>query len=82
MVETCCVLVEDFLDQVLGGIDFDYASGWEDICFKNGPIVSVDFFQLVVTPRYKRIGRKLRAARHRPLVHRLRRRRAADPAAD
>ncbi len=62
MVETRCVLIEDFLDQVLGVIDFDFASGWEDICFKNGPIVSVDFFNRVVVPRYKRISRKLHAA--------------------
>jgi uroporphyrinogen decarboxylase len=62
MVETSCQLVEHMLDQVLGQIDFDYASGWEDICFKNGPIVSVDFFKNVVTPRYKRIGRRLKAA--------------------
>jgi uroporphyrinogen decarboxylase len=62
MVETSCVMVEDFLDQVLPHIDFDYASGWEDICFKNGPIVSVDFFNSVVVPRYKRINRKLKAA--------------------
>ena len=61
MVETCCLLVEDFLDQVLGKIDFDYASGWEDICFKNGPIVSVDFFRRIVMPRYKRISRRLHA---------------------
>lgn len=62
MVETCCVMVEDFLDQVLGQIDFDYASAWEDICFKNGPIVSVPFFRDVVMPRYKRISKKLHAA--------------------
>ena len=62
MVETVCLLVENILDQVLGHIDFDFASGWEDICFKNGPIVSVDFFRDVVTPRYKRIGKKLAAA--------------------
>jgi uroporphyrinogen decarboxylase len=61
MVETCCVLVEDFLDQTLGKIDFDYACGWEDICFKSGPIVSVDFFRDVVMPRYKRINKKLKA---------------------
>ena len=61
MVETACVLVEDFLDQVLGEIDFDYASGWEDICFNHGPIVSLDFFQKVVVPRYKRIGDRLHA---------------------
>jgi len=61
MVETACVLVENFLDQVLGEIDFDFASGWEDICFKSGPIVSVPFFRDVVMPRYKRIGKRLRA---------------------
>jgi len=62
MVETCCVLVEDALDQLLPHFDFDFASGWEDICFKNGPIVSVDFFKSVVVPRYKRISKKLRDA--------------------
>ncbi|HET6429462.1 MAG TPA: uroporphyrinogen decarboxylase family protein [Phycisphaerae bacterium] len=62
MVETCCQLVEHALDQVLGRIDFDYASGWEDICFKNGPIVSLGFFQRVILPRYKRIGDRLHAA--------------------
>lgn len=60
MVETCCQLVERALDALLPEVDFDYASGWEDICFINGPIVSVDFFQNVVMPRYKRISKKLR----------------------
>lgn len=59
MVETYCQLVEHALDQLLGRIDFDYASGWEDICFKNGPIVSVPFFRDIVMPRYKRIKKKL-----------------------
>jgi len=62
MVETCCLLVEDSLERLLPHFDFDYASGWEDICFKNGPIVSLDFFTSVVQPRYKRIGDKLKAA--------------------
>jgi uroporphyrinogen decarboxylase len=61
MVETSCQLVENILDQLLPHFTFDYASGWEDICFKNGPIVSVDFFKSVVTPRYKRINEKLKA---------------------
>jgi len=52
MVETAC----------LPHMDFDFAAGWEDICFKNGPIVSVDFFRNVVMPRYKRISKKLKAA--------------------
>lgn len=61
MVETVCLLVEDSLDQLLPNIKFDCAAGWEDICFKNGPIVSVDFFRDVVMPRYKRISKKLHA---------------------
>ncbi len=62
MVETACVLAEDFLDQVLPALDFDFAAGWEDICFKNGPIVSVPFFERVVVPRYRRLRKKLDAA--------------------
>ncbi|MCX7847949.1 MAG: hypothetical protein N2595_07980 [bacterium] len=61
MVETCCQLVELSLDQLLPHFDFDFASGWEDICFKSGPIVSVDFFKNVIVPRYKRISAKLRS---------------------
>jgi len=59
MVETSCVLIEDFLDQVLPEFDFDYASGWEDICYNRGPLVSMDFFDNVVVPRYQRISAKL-----------------------
>jgi len=62
MVETRCRLIENFLDQVLGEFAFDFATGWEDICFKQGPIVSVPFFRDVILPRYKRIGDKLKAA--------------------
>lgn len=60
MVETSCVLIEDFLDQVLPEFDFDYASGWEDICYNRGPLVSLDFFEHVLVPRYQRISAKLR----------------------
>ena len=61
MVETCCQLVELSLDQLLPVFKFDYASGWEDICFNYGPIVGVDFFRDIVMPRYKRIDKKLKA---------------------
>jgi uroporphyrinogen decarboxylase len=60
MVETCCVLVEESLDRILPHFKFDFACGWEDICFKNGPIVSPKFFREVVMPRYKRINVKLK----------------------
>lgn len=62
MVETCCVLVEDALDQILPHVDVDFGTGWEDICFKNGPIINMDLYTNVVQPRYKRIGNKLHAA--------------------
>ena len=61
MVETACRLVEKVLDQVLGAVDFDYAGGWEDICFNHGPILPPSFFRDVVAPRYKRISGKLHA---------------------
>jgi uroporphyrinogen decarboxylase len=61
MVETCCRLVEHSLDQLLPHITFDLASGWEDICFNHGPILSVSFFRDIIGPRYKRIGDKLKA---------------------
>ncbi|MCC7360704.1 MAG: hypothetical protein IT317_14580 [Anaerolineales bacterium] len=61
MIETSCQLVEKFLDQVLPHFQFDYAAGWEDICYKGGPLVSVKFFNNVVVPRYKRIHQKLAA---------------------
>lgn len=56
MVETCCVLVEDALKELLPKYHFDLASGWEDICCRNGPLVQMDFFKSVIFPRYKRIG--------------------------
>ena len=80
MVETACQMVEHFLDQVLPHFEFDFASGWEDICYKGGPIVSVRFFNKVIVPRYKRIRARAGPVRHRPVVHRLRRRCAPDPA--
>jgi len=61
MVETCCLLVENTLGQVLGKMDFDYASGWEDICFNYGPILPPSFFRDVVAPRYRRICKLLHA---------------------
>ena len=62
MVETCCLLVEDALDRLLPHFQFDFAASWEDICFKNGPLITLDFFEEVVVPRYRRIGDRLKAA--------------------
>lgn len=37
------------------GAKFDFAHFWEDICFKNGPLVIPDVFAEKVGPHYKRI---------------------------
>ncbi|MDR1927459.1 MAG: uroporphyrinogen decarboxylase family protein [Oscillospiraceae bacterium] len=44
-----------------GGLVFDYAHFWEDICFKNGPLISPSVFREKVGPHYKRITELLRA---------------------
>lgn len=36
------------------GAKFDYAHFWEDICFKNGPLVSPSVFEEYVAPHYKK----------------------------
>ena len=61
MVETACQLVEQSLDQILPHFQFDFAAGWEDICYKSGPIVNPRWFHRVIMPRYKRIHNKLKA---------------------
>ncbi len=38
------------------GAKFDYAHFWEDICFKNGPLISPYVFEDYVGPHYKKIA--------------------------
>ena len=42
------------------GVRFDYAHFWEDICFKNGPLVIPSVFDDYVGPHYRRITSLLR----------------------
>lgn len=55
IIDTLCDLACNTLERVLCDVEFDFAHGWEDICFNSGPIVGADFMREVVTPRYKRI---------------------------
>lgn len=43
------------------GVQFDFAHFWEDICFKNGPLIAPGVFEEVVGPHYKRITDLTRA---------------------
>jgi uroporphyrinogen decarboxylase len=60
MVETLTVLYETTLQKVLPEIEVDFAAGWEDICFRNGPMLSPAMFRKIVAPRLKRVTALLR----------------------
>ena len=41
-------------DALASGVDFDFAHYWEDICFKNGPLIAPDLFEEVCARHYKK----------------------------
>jgi uroporphyrinogen decarboxylase len=41
------------------GLRFDFAHYWEDICFKNGPLISPSTFDELVGPWYRKISDRL-----------------------
>ena len=56
IVDTVADLAYRCTETVLAtGAKFDFAHFWEDICFKNGPLVIPDWFAECVGPHYKRI---------------------------
>jgi len=59
MVNTIADLVCWGLDQVLPHCHADLGWGWEDICGKNGPLVSPRVFEEYVVPGYRKISDKL-----------------------
>ena len=59
MVEYLCEFNITIIEKVLSFVDIDYANGWEDIAFKNGPIISPAMFKKYLFPRYKRIAEVL-----------------------
>jgi uroporphyrinogen decarboxylase len=61
VVETMCRIVENVLDRILPHFQADFGAGWEDICFRSGPIIPPDMFRRLVVPRYRRITEKMRA---------------------
>ncbi len=56
IIDTIAGLAYRCVEKVLEtGAKFDYAHFWEDICFKNGPLVSPYVFEDYVAPHYKKI---------------------------
>ncbi|MCM8769301.1 MAG: hypothetical protein NC911_06465 [Candidatus Omnitrophica bacterium] len=60
IIETLTCLYEAVLEPALREIEVDYAGGWEDICFRSGPMISPSMFRSLVAPRVKRVGNLLR----------------------
>ena len=59
MVDTISNLVCWGLDQVLPKVKVDCGWGWEDICFRSGPLISPAVFKKCVVPGYRKISNKL-----------------------
>ncbi len=56
IIDTLCGLCYSCAEEILKtGIQFDFAHFWEDICFKNGPLVIPSVFEELVGPWYKKI---------------------------
>jgi uroporphyrinogen decarboxylase len=59
MIDTIADLVIWGLEQVLPKVKVDAGWGWEDICFRSGPLVSPEVFKEVSVPAYRKIADKL-----------------------
>jgi hypothetical protein len=56
IIDTCADLEYSYAKAVLEtGARFDFAHFWEDICFKNGPLISPRVFAAKVGPHYRRL---------------------------
>ena len=60
IVETLTVLYYTQTELALKECEADFAGGWEDICFRNGPMISPRMFREIVGPRLKRVCDLLR----------------------
>ena len=48
------------IERVVEHVELDYAAGWEDICFRTGPMLSPALFREIVGPNLKRVCDLLR----------------------
>jgi len=60
IVETLGRIYYRQIEEACRYIEVDFAAGWEDICFRNGPMISPQMFREIVGPRLKRVCDLLR----------------------
>ncbi len=49
------------IDEIMKSVTFDYFVFWEDMCYKNGPLLAPDLFDKYLVPRYKKVTDHLRS---------------------
>ena len=57
------------LERVLPALPVSLGWGWEDICFKTGPLVPPEVFRHAATPAYRRVSDNASQIRMRPTSH-------------
>jgi len=60
VADTVSDLVCWYLDQVLPKVQIDIAWGWEDICFRSGPLIPPDLFEQAAVPAHRKVAETLR----------------------
>ena len=60
MIATTTDLIVHELSAALREVEVDFAAGWEDICFRSGPIISPKMFKEMVGPHIMRVTGLLR----------------------
>lgn len=60
-VDTVSDLVCWAIDEIAPKIKIDAGWGWEDICFKTGPLIQPSAFEALCVPGYRKISNKLRS---------------------
>ncbi|HPP29633.1 MAG TPA: uroporphyrinogen decarboxylase family protein [bacterium] len=61
IIATLTTLYYSQIECAIKEIDVDFAGGWEDICFRSGPIISPSMFAEIVVPHMKKVTGLLRA---------------------
>lgn len=61
IIATCSELIYSQIEEALKHCTPDFAAGWEDICFRNGPIVGPAMFRELVYPHLKKVCDLLRS---------------------
>lgn len=60
IVDTLSQVYYRQIEEALKHVEVDFAAGWEDICFRSGPMISPAMFRQIVGPRLKRVCDLLR----------------------